>query len=547
MGIFLNPGADNLLMAKASEIYVDQSEMICYLNKIISTESRFICVSRPRRFGKTMAADMISAYYDRSVDGEEIFKDFKISSANSYQKYLNKYDVIKITMTEFFTRDNLNIQEIINNLTQDVIYDMQETYPEINFRDNKTLLRYLQLVYAKTKRQFVFIIDEWDAVFRIFPKDEGSQIIYLDFLRNLFKNRNFVALAYMTGILPIKKYGEHSALNMFREFSIEMPRQMAEFFGFTAHNVQEICKKYNVNYDECKQWYNGYMLCSSDGFDENGKPIEKVYEIYNPLSVVEAVSSGRFGNYWNKTESYSALKNFIMLNIDGLKDTILRLLSGSREKINTEKFQNDMSSFNSRDDVLALLIHLGYLSYDIHTKKVFIPNNEIRQEFLNSIEDENDWTEVLYAINQSEKTLDATWLGDGKAVAEALNNAHFETSILKYNDENSLSCVVSLAYYTARNKYEIVREMPAGKGFADIVFIPRRHYPDIPAMIVELKWNKSAATAINQIKKREYSRVLNGYKGKILLVGINYNKNTKKHECLIENDLIEDIREKIVK
>ena len=538
MGIFLNPGADNLIMAKASEIYIDQSEMISYLNKIISTEARFICVSRPRRFGKTMAADMISAYYDRSVDGKVIFNNLKISSNDSFLQHLNKYDVIKITMTEFINRDSSDIRDMINTLTNDIILDLQDEYSDINLRNSKSLLRCLQLVYAKTRRQFVFIIDEWDAVFRIFIKDEKSQIAYLDFLRDLFKNRNFIALAYMTGILPVKKYGEHSALNMFREFSIEMPRQLAEFFGFTAFNVQAICKKYNVNYDECKQWYDGYMLCSSEGFNKYGKPIERVYEIYNPLSVVEAVSSGRFANYWNKTENYSALKNYIMLNIDGLKDVILKLLSGSRERVNTEKFQNDMSNFGSKDDVLTLLIHLGYLSYDIHTKEAFIPNNEIRQEFLNSIEDEKDWSEVMYAINQSEETLKYTWAGNELAVAEALNNAHFDTSLLRYNAATSLSCVVSLAYYTAKNKYEIIRELPTGKGFADLVFVPRKHYPDIPAMIVELKWNKSAYTAIQQIKDKKYSNALKDYKGNILLVGINYDRITKKHECIIEKDII---------
>ena len=377
-------------------------------------------------------------------------------------------------------------------------------------------------MYAVTGTPFVFIIDEWDCIFRMKNTDADSQTMYLNFLRNLLKDQSYVALAYMTGILPIKKYGEHSAINMFTEISMTNAKPISEFTGFTESEVNELCTKYHKDYDEMKRWYNGYCL---DG-----------EAIYNPKSVVEAIVRNSYSNYWTSTETYEALKVYIQMNFDGLKDKVTKMIAGESASVNTAKFQNDMTSLNSADDVLTLLVHLGYLTFQATNEtgygNVSIPNSEVHQEFIDSIED-GGWENLMKAINASDKLLEATLNGDTETVVELVERSHSEnTSILQYNDENSLACVITIAYYTAQNKYIVHRELPTGKGFADIVFIPRKNI-DLPAMVVELKRNQSTGTAIEQIRQKKYTDKISQYTGEILLVGINYDDD-KGHTCRIE-------------
>lgn len=325
----------------------------------------------------------------------------------------------------------------------------------------------------------------------------------------------------MTGILPIKKYGTHSALNMFDEFSMTNPKQLAEFVGFTESEVKELCYRYRMDFGETKRWYDGYCFENAD-------------HIYSPRSVVSAMLSRSYDNYWNQTETFEALREYIAMNYDGLKDTVIELLAGRCQKIDISSFSNDMATFSSADDVLTLLIHLGYLGYDFTAQEVFIPNSEIASVFVTAIKNVG-WQEVINAVKKSESLLKNTWDKNAEAVARGIEEAHFETSILKYNDENSLACVISLAFYSARAYYTEIRELPTGQGFADIVYLPRKNHQDKPAMIVELKWNKSAEGAIEQIKKQKYGKALEEYKGNMLLVGINYSKATKEHQCVIED------------
>ena len=321
----------------------------------------------------------------------------------------------------------------------------------------------------------------------------------------------------MTGILPIKKYGTHSALNMFKEVSMINPTPLEAFMGFTDKEVEELCKEYDIEYKEMKTWYDGYHL-------------SKEVSVYNPRSVVYAIMDRKFSNYWTSTETYEALKIYIDMNYDGLKDDVIRLLSYERVAINPNKFQNDMTTFASKDDILTLLVHLGYLGYDNINKEVYIPNNEVISSFIDSIESSN-WKETTRAILNSRALLEATINQDSEAVAKYIEEAHLETSILQYNDENALAYTIYLGYITARNEYTLIREMPSGKGYADIVFIPKKNKP---AMIVELKWNHEAKTAIDQIKEKKYYCGLEKYLDELLLVGISYNKETKEHSCIIE-------------
>ncbi len=524
MAIYLNPGTKGFCESLNSEIYIDKTGLIEKMNRIINTRQKFVCVSRPRRFGKSMAADMLAAYYDCESDTSSLFEGLLMSKCESYQEHLNQYDVLKINMQEFLSRTK-SPGEMLALLQRRVIGELRRKYPE--YVQEEDLVFVMQDVYSYTKCPFVILIDEWDCLFREYQNDQEFQKIYLDFLRVWLKDQDYVALAYMTGILPVKKYGSHSALNMFTEYSMTEPGELAEYFGFKKEEVKELCREYGMDFEEAEAWYDGYRLIDhrQDG--------DVYYSMYSPKSVVEAMLRHKFGTYWNQTETYEALKVYIQMNMGGLKDAVVEMLAGKSVRINTGTFCNDMTSFATKDDILTLLVHLGYLSYDGISGTVSIPNKEVSQEYVNAISTMN-WKEVTESVEASYKLLEALWNLDGDTVAEGIDKAHQEISVLQYNDENSLSCTINLAFYCAREYYTIVRELPSGKGFADICFIPRKLYADKPAAVIELKWDKSAHGAIAQIKERKYVETLKEYSGNLLLAGINYDRKTKTHTCVIE-------------
>lgn len=520
MGVYLNPDNKNFGDALRSEIYVDKTGLIAHTNKCVNTEQKYICVSRPRRFGKSMALKMLAAYYSRGCDSREMFKGYKIESSESFREHLNQYDVIYLNMQQFLIRARK--QEVTEYLEQAVIADIRKVYGDFFSEEETILAAALEQIYSETGREFIFLIDEWDCVMRERQESEALQKQYLDFLRDLFKDQPYVALAYMTGILPVKKYGQHSALNMFTEYSMTDQDALEEYTGFTQAEVRALCERFDMDFARTSSWYDGYMFT-------------EFKHIYNPKSVVEAMRRHKFSNYWTSTEVYDALKMYIDMDFDGLKADIVQMLGGSPIKVNTRSFRNDMHNFEKKDDVLTLLIHLGYLAYDSEKKEAFIPNKEIIEEFETSMS-VGGWPRVMSILKASEKLLEDTLRGNEKSVAEGLDRAHTEvSSILTYNDENSLSCAIGLAYYSARKDYRLIRELPAGKGFADVVFLPLPS-TNKPAIIVELKYGKPAGTALQQIRDRQYTQALSGYTGEILLVGISYNRAEKEkpHSCVIE-------------
>lgn len=519
MGIYLNPSNDKFKEALNSEIYVDKSELIQYTNKLIHTTQKYLCISRPRRFGKSITADMLAAYYSKGCDSKGIFSNLYIAKKNDFTQYMNKYDTIFLNMQEFLSQSE-NIEEMISFIERSVLWELLEEYPSYCYFDKENLTRTMKDIYQNSHCPFVIIIDEWDCIFREYKEEKKAQERYLDFLRNLLKDKSHIHLVYMTGILPIKKYGTHSALNMFDEYSMTNPRQLAKYVGFTEKEVSELCEKYNMNLEEMKEWYDGY-------------PFENTENIYNPRSVVATMTSGKYDTYWNQTETFEALRMYIDMNFEELRDDVLSMMAGERIGVNTKSFSNDMTTFQSKDDVLTLLVHLGYLGYDSVEEMVFIPNNEIRMEYANAVS-VSEWGEVSKALKNSANTLRAIWEKRSDLVVQGIEQAHFETSHLQYNDENALSYTIALALYGARNFYNIYREFPSGKGFADMVYVPKKKFSNKLAIVVELKWDKSAKGAIEQIKERKYCEILREYQGNILLVGINYEKNTKKHTCIIE-------------
>lgn len=522
MGVFLNPGAGMLRRGRNSNPYVDKSMLIAHLNSVVNTEHLYVCVSRPRRFGKSMAANMVSAYYDRTVDGAAEFAGLAIACNPSFDRQRNSYDVLKLNMQEFWSSTG-RVDKLVARINTLVCRELEMTYPDAMFLDPGFLPQSMSDVYAQTGRQFVIVIDEWDCIMRESAEDHDAQKAYLDFLRAWLKDQPFVALAYMTGILPVKKYGSHSALNMFDEFSMVDPLEMAPYMGFTSDEVATLCQEWGRDLNECKAWYDGYHLPG-------------VGEVYAPRSVVRAMMTGEFSSYWTQTETFEALRKYIDMDLDGLHGKVVELVGGGRVEVNTQTYSNDMTTLNSADDVLTLLIHLGYLAYDKSTREAFVPNREVAGEYANATQDEG-WSEVARSIAASEKLLRALLAGDAEAVAAGVEQAHSDAaSIIAYNHEEDLACTLRLAFYSAMRRYRLVREAPAGKGYADLLMVPLKSSGDVPGVVVELKWGASAQGAIAQMRERDYAAAFHGTSAehRTILCGIAYDPKTKRHTCAIE-------------
>ena len=521
MGVYFNPNNESFTQARNSMVYVDKTGLIEILNQRLSTEDKCIAVSHARRFGKSHAAGMVDAYYSLGCDSTKLFEDTKLANNADWKKHMNRYNVIHLDISSVW---DFHKEDLIESIHDRVCDDFRKNYGE-ELRYEKDLYLLIQEIYAKTGIPFVIIIDEWDCVIR---NSTDTELVhkYLQFLHSLFKSEEskaFLALAYITGILPIKKIKDESALNNFDEYTMLKSNPITEYYGFTEDEVKDLCEKYEMDYDAVKAWYNGYLI---DGM-----------HMYNPNSVSMAIKRKDFDSYWKNTSSFASINTFITMNYAGLKDDIMTMLSGGKVMVETDAFQNDLSEIHSKDDAITALIHLGYLGYDADRKSAYVPNYEVAKAFQMALKT-GEWSEISKAISRCDELLMATIDGNADKVAEIIELAHETyTSVLTYNDENSLSCVLTMAYFTAPGYYNIIREMPSGKGFADFVFIPRANAGYRPAMVVELKYNQSADTAIKQIKEKRYQGALSDYRDRILLVGINYDaegKDKKHHTCVIE-------------
>lgn len=521
---FVNPNSSAFQVALNSRIYVDKTGLIEYTNSVLDTTNAYICNSRPRRFGKSYAANMLAAYYSKGADSEQMFSGLQISREADFKKHLNKYDVIHIDI-QWFLANCDDADNIVKHVTEAVLDELREVYPDVLPLEVSGLPDALSRIKDKVGQKFVVIIDEWDVLIRDEAANKKAQEDYINFLRGMFKGiepTKYIQLAYLTGILPIKKEKTQSALNNFDEFSMLSPGSLAPYVGFTENEVRKLAEEYHQDFDEVKRWYDGYLL--------NG------HQVYNPRAVVGVMLRGEFKSYWSETASYDAIVPLINMNYGGLKTAIIEMISGAEVKVNTATFKNDTVSIKSKDDVLTYMIHLGYFGYNPKLKTAFVPNEEIRQELTAAV-GSKQWNEMLEFQKNSEHLLDATLDMDGVEVAAQIEKIHNEyASSIQYNNENSLSSVLAIAYLSAMQYYfKPVRELPTGRGFADFVFIPKIEYcSSYPALIVELKWNQNAQTAVRQIKDKKYPSSILDYTGEILLVGINYDKTSKEHQCLIE-------------
>ena len=520
MGIYVNPGNENLKIDLNSKIFVDKSLFIKKISEFINTDSRFICVSRPRRFGKTRVGSLMKAYFSKGCNSREIFSKLKIANELCFEENLNKFNVLSIDLGAMFSSSK-NKNEILSNLYGKLLEDFREEFPDIEFSEKDSVADLIMKAYKKTKTQFVIIIDEYDVLVREqIPEDIFKS--YLELLNSLFKNNELspaIALAYLTGILPIVRDKVQSKLNVFKESTMLEPFGMEEFFGFTKAEVKALCRQYKMKFKECEEWYDGYKI---------GK-----ISVYNPNSLVEAMMRRDCANYWHATGSYEVVSDYIKLDYDGVKTAVVEMLSGREVPVNVVDFKNRLDEIKTKENVLTYLIHLGYLNYDKKTKSCRIPNKEIRQEWESAIKNSENFAKIAEMIADSDRLLYYTQKCDAEKVAEALDEAHLAVSNPKnYNNEASLQTAIRLAYFTASSKYTIIQELTTGYGFADLGFIPLDKKD--PAMIIELKYDKDAETAITQIKNKNYPKVFENYLDNLLLIGVNYDKTTKVHECVIE-------------
>ncbi len=525
MGKYLNTGNAGFQSVRKG-LYIDKSGLISFINETLGTKDKLTCISRPRRFGKSFAAQMLCAYYDQSCDSRFLFQDLKIAEDPSFEIYLNKFDVICLDITWFISTVS-DIGDTVKYLQREVIRELQETFPEIK-QTGDSLPAYLSDISETTGRKFIVIIDEWDALFREARKNDSLQREYIRLLRGLFKSSltdKMIEAAYMTGILPIKKYGTQSALTDFREYTMLSPKRLAEYVGFTESEVKKLCKIYDMDFEEARHWYDGYSF-------------RKIKSIYSPNSVIESIKNREFGSYWTETETYESLKIYIDMDEDGLKESLVQMLAGADCPVDTGTFQNDMTNIKSRDDTFTLLVHLGYLSYDAEKQSVHIPNEEVRREFLRAVT-AGKHRKVAQLIRNSDHLLQDTLSMNENAVAAAIETAHSEgTTPLFYNNEQALRNVIRFAYISCTDEFLRIEELPSGKGFADIVYLPKKN-SSMPILLIELKWNKSEDGAIRQIKNRHYPQVLEDYGGDLLLIGINYDVKSQKHTCKIEKYSVE--------
>lgn len=524
MGRFVNPDNSAFQVALNSRIYVDKTGLLQYTNSVLGTADAYICNSRPRRFGKSYAANMLAAYYSRGCDSREMFSELTIGRASDFSMHLNKYEVIHMDI-QWFLANCSETAQIVSFITQSILEEFREIYPEVLWHGVKTLSDGLSRIRDKTGKKFVIIIDEWDVLIRDEANNQKIQEEYIQFLRGIFKGvepTKYIQLAYLTGILPIKKVKTQSALNNFEEFTMLSAGPFSSYIGFTEEEVKELCSQYHQEFEKVKRWYDGYQLGNC--------------HVYNPRAVVNLMLSGEYKSYWTATGSYEVIFPLLNMDFDGLKSAVIEMLSGNAAEVDVAFFQNDTVNFADKDDILTYMVHLGYLAYDQKQKKVFIPNEEIREELLR-VTKKKKWNEFLDFQQESEALLEATLDMKADAVAEGIEKIHTQfASAIQYHNENSLSSVLSIAYLSSMQYYfKPVREMPAGRGFADFVFIPKPEYvSEYPALVVELKWNQDAQTALDQIREKKYPHSLSSYTGEILLVGINYDRKTKEHQCVIE-------------
>ena len=518
MAYFLNSDFRNneFELVSNDKYFVDKTKMIEKTNELINIKDRFLCITRPRRFGKTINAMMLASYYSKNANFKNLFDKLEISKSSSYLEYLNKHNVVYMTLNSNIS-ELKTYEEYVKFYKTRLVHDLTEAYPNIDNRG--TISEILERASKESGQGFIFIIDEWDYIFNNNLFSEGERKEFLEFLRDLLKDKPYVELAYMTGVLPIAKYSAGSALNMFLEFSIMNDYVYDKYFGFTNSEVENLCKKQDkISMNDLKNWYNGYYTCNN-------------FRIYNPRSVSTALKIGVCQSYWTNTGPMDEINYYIDNNVEDVRNDIVQMVSGIPVNIHLEGYSAEQISLNTRDEILSAMAVYGFLSY--HKETLEIPNKELRMKFDYSLKN-HQMGEISKLVLKSNQMLEATIKKDTVTMERLIQEAHdINIPIIKYNDENSLACVITLVYLSARSKYKIVREMEAGSGRADFIFYPNDKSKH--AFILELKKNATPEEALKQIKEKRYADSLKDYTGQKLAVGISYDSKLKNHKIKIED------------
>ena len=534
MGMYLNSIASyaKYKAMVCSPYFVDKTELLTELIPLIGRESPYVCITRPRRFGKTVMANMIGAFFGKSADSRSIFEHLNISGAEGYKRYINKYDIIYIDFSEV-PEECSSYKQYITRIIEGLKTDLLEEYPELNLSAEKSVWDILLMIFEKKGGQkFIFVLDEWDALFHMPFIEKRDRSAYLLFLKSLLKSKAYVELAYMTGILPISKYSGGSELNMFAEYNMATMELYSEYFGFTDKEVDCIYTKYRrdskdakVSREGLKLWYDGYHTAAGQ-------------RLYNPRSVVFALQNNQLSNYWTGSGPYDEIFYYIQNNIEDVKDDIALMVSGEHVEAKVQEYAATATELESKDQIYSAMVVYGLLTYE--KGEVFIPNMELMGKFEELLQTKSSLGYIYQLAKASNRMLKATLNDDTKTMAEILSYAHdTETPLLAYNNEAELSAVVNLVYLSARDKYWVEREDKAGIGYVDFIFYPIR--ADDDCIILELKVDHTPEEAIAQIKDKKYSLRFKGklgekpkYTGRVLAVGIGYSKEKKIHECKIE-------------
>lgn len=510
---YLNTGTQFKLFQQAlnSEIYVDKSMLIAQISKRINTGDRYVCITRPRRFGKTVNANMLGAYYTKGVVSDSLFDHLAIAQTEDYHKDMNQHNVIHI---DFSARPDScsSYQEYITSIRKKLKFDIREAYPYLDVE----LFDSISDLLAATSDAYVFILDEWDSLFYSDFMTWQDKNSFLVFLKGLLKDKAYVELVYMTGVLPVAKYSSGSELNMFHEYNFMNDYFFEDYFGFDQQEVCRLCERYpRMSYEELKWWYDGYYK-----FDGTS--------LFNPRSVICALIDGVCLNYWTETGPMNEIAHCVEHNVDAVREDIVKLVAGVPIRINLDGYSAVERQLGTRNEILSAMVVYGFLSY--HDGYLRIPNYELMLKFQMVLQ-RNSMGEIQQIAIRSREMIEATIKGDSDKVAAILEDVHDkEIPFLMYSDENSLSCVVTLCYLAARDDYYVKREEKSGKGYVDYLFIPKKK--ESPAIVLELKFGKSCEEAIAQIRKKNYVQKVIDCK-EILLVGINYDAE-KRHQCLIE-------------
>lgn len=535
MGIYVNSKNAYALYKKetAKPYFVDKTVLLKELFPLVEEGSHYLCITRPRRFGKTVMANMVASFFSKGHRANDVFQNLQIYQDKDYEKYLNKYTVIHIMFNDL-PRNCNSYKQYIDRIEETLIRDLKKEYPDMPIDDQNAVWDTLLEIYAeKQDINIVFVFDEWDFIFHQKFVTEDDKLSYLQFLRNLLKDRPYIALVYMTGILPIAKYSSGSELNMFAEFTMTTEQRFSEYFGFTDEEVDGLYLRYiencastkMVTRDDLREWYDGYHT-------------RKGERLYNPRSIVLSLSNNNTGNYWTSSGPYDEIFYYIENNIADVREDLALMVSGIPVPAKIQEYAATSMNLQTRDEIFSAMVVYGFLTYE--NGKVMIPNKELMDKFADMLKKEASLGYVHRLAKESDRMLRATLAGDTETMAEILELAHdTEIPLLSYNDETELTAVVNLVYLSARDNYRVEREDKSGVGYVDFIFYPVNR--DADGIILELKVDHSPDEAIRQIKDKKYILRFTGKlgeerkcAGRILAVGISYNKKQKKHACKVE-------------